>query len=91
MLCRFCGSVYTKLILDIICDGPVAQSLGVEPIDPAVSSLPPRKKNTPIITSKLVLRVIISALVVSVGTLFLSSRGDLDEAGLARNRTLVMP
>ncbi|KAJ3000553.1 High affinity Ca2+/Mn2+ P-type ATPase-like protein [Globomyces sp. JEL0801] len=58
--------------LDIICDGPVAQSLGVEPMDPAVSSKPPRKKDESIITKTLIIRVIAMAMIIVIGTLRVS-------------------
>ena len=48
------------LWINIIMDGPPAQSLGVEPVDPAVMLRPPRKKGESIITRPLLLRVITS-------------------------------
>ncbi|TPX65533.1 hypothetical protein SpCBS45565_g05106 [Spizellomyces sp. 'palustris'] len=71
------------LWINIICDGPVAQSLGVESVDPDVMKRPPRNKNEPIITRAFVSRVLISAFVVVVGTIGIYSkelgRGFLDE------------
>ena len=50
-------------------DGPPAQSLGVEPVDPAVMNRPPRSKNAPVITLQLMKRVFTSAVIIMVGTL----------------------
>lgn len=51
-------------------DGPPAQSLGVEPVDPAVMSRPPRSKTARVLTRQLLQRVIQSASVIMLGTLF---------------------
>ena len=58
------------LWINIIMDGPPAQSLGVEPVDPDVMQEPPRSRETPIITPALIKRVGFSALNIVVGTLF---------------------
>jgi P-type Ca2+ transporter type 2C len=50
-------------------DGPPAQSLGVEPVDPAVMSKPPRSKNARVLTRELLQRVLQSSLVIMLGTL----------------------
>lgn len=50
-------------------DGPPAQSLGVEPVDPAVMQRPPRPKNAAVLTRRLLQRVVQSAVVITVGTL----------------------
>jgi Cation transporting ATPase, C-terminus len=42
----------------------------VDPVDPAVMRRPPRKKNAPIITQKLLWRVLFSASIIVIGTLF---------------------
>src|ERR1700761_6832680 len=51
-------------------DGPPAQSLGVEPVDPAVMSRPPRPKNARVLTTPLLRRVLTSASIIMLGTLF---------------------
>ena len=56
-------------------DGPPAQSLGVEPVDPAVMSRPPRPKNAPALTPRLLKRVAQSAIVIIAGTLLTYVRG----------------
>ena len=50
-------------------DGPPAQSLGVEPVDPAVMSRPPRSKRARVLTRALIQRVLQSASVIMIGTL----------------------
>lgn len=50
-------------------DGPPAQSLGVEPVDPAVMSRPPRSKRARVLTRALIQRVLQSAAVIMIGTL----------------------
>lgn len=50
-------------------DGPPAQSLGVEPVDPAVMSNPPRPRNARVLTRALVQRVLQSATIIMLGTL----------------------
>ncbi|KAJ3005409.1 High affinity Ca2+/Mn2+ P-type ATPase-like protein [Thoreauomyces humboldtii] len=56
------------LWINIICDGPVAQSLGVEPVDPEIMKRPPRAANEPIITKPFIGRVLASAATVVLGT-----------------------
>jgi len=51
-------------------DGPPAQSLGVEPVDPAVMSRPPRSKNQRVLTRPLLERVAQSSAIIMLGTLF---------------------
>jgi len=50
-------------------DGPPAQSLGVEPVDPAVMKRPPRARNARVLTRHLIQRVLQSAFVIMLGTL----------------------
>lgn len=58
------------LWINIIMDGPPAQSLGVETVDPSVMQRPPRNKNDDIITRPLLLRVVTSGFVILLGTLY---------------------
>ncbi|KAG6853669.1 hypothetical protein C0991_002467 [Blastosporella zonata] len=58
------------LFINILMDGPPSQSLGVDPVDPAIMKRPPRKKNAPIITKRLLFRVLFSASIIVIGTLF---------------------
>jgi Ca2+-transporting ATPase len=50
-------------------DGPPAQSLGVEPVDPTVMSAPPRSKKARVLTPTLLKRVLQSASIIMAGTL----------------------
>lgn len=51
-------------------DGPPAQSLGVEPVDPALLQQPPRPRNARVLTPRLIRRVLQSAVIILLGTLF---------------------
>ncbi|XP_039265858.2 calcium-transporting ATPase type 2C member 1-like isoform X2 [Styela clava] len=57
------------LWINIIMDGPPAQSLGVEPVDPDVIRQPPRKMSDPILSKGLIGRVLLSATLIVAGTL----------------------
>ena len=57
------------LWINIIMDGPPAQSLGVEPCDENVRRQPPRKRDEPTITDRMIVRVLSSAVLVAAGTL----------------------
>jgi P-type Ca2+ transporter type 2C len=60
-------------------DGPPAQSLGVEPVDPRVMTQPPRPRNANVLTKRLVRRVLTSASIIMMGTLFIYLREMVDE------------
>lgn len=55
---------------DILMDGPPAQSLGVEPVDKSLLNLPPRPRQARVLTHRLIRRVLQSALVIMLGTLY---------------------
>ncbi|CAF0885893.1 unnamed protein product [Adineta ricciae] len=57
------------LWINIIMDGPPAQSLGVEPVDHDVLKKPPRRVTDPMIDRKLIANILTSAIVIVVGTL----------------------
>ena len=61
------------LWINVIMDGPPAQSLGLEPVDPDVLKRPPRKKSAQILTRDLLVNVLISAAIILGGTLFVFS------------------
>ena len=69
--------------------GPPSQSLGVDPVDPAVMRRPPRKKNAPIITKKLLWRVLFSASIIVIGTLFVYVFALKDSDMSKREQTMV--
>ncbi|KAH6610492.1 calcium-transporting atpase 1 [Trichoderma cornu-damae] len=76
------------LWINIIMDGPPAQSLGVEAVDPDVMNRPPRKRNDPVLTNKLIQRVLTSATIIMVGTL-LTYRQQMAD-GIASRRDTTM-
>ncbi|KAI8366229.1 PMR1-type calcium-transporting P-type ATPase [Blakeslea trispora] len=59
------------LWINIIMDGPPAQSLGVEPVDPEIMKKPPRSRNANILTQRLISRVLTAAVIVTLGTMFI--------------------
>ena len=69
--------------------GPPSQSLGVDPVDAAVMRRPPRKKNAPIITRKLLWRVLFSASIIVIGTLFVYVFALEDRDMSKREQTMV--
>ncbi|TKR92249.1 hypothetical protein L596_006940 [Steinernema carpocapsae] len=58
------------LWINIIMDGPPAQSLGVEPVDEDIITQPPRDVKQPMITRKLVCNILTAASIIIAGTLF---------------------
>ncbi|KAJ7099347.1 Ca-transporting ATPase [Mycena belliarum] len=76
------------LFINILMDGPPSQSLGVDPVDPAVMRRPPRKKDAPIITRRLLYRVLFSASIIVVGTLFVYLFALEDEKMSRREQTM---
>ncbi|KAL9111197.1 MAG: hypothetical protein Q9227_004274 [Pyrenula ochraceoflavens] len=68
---------------DILMDGPPAQSLGVEPVDPRIMTLPPRSRTARVLTRNLMRRVAMSAFVIMFGTMMIYIRemeNDIDES-----------
>ncbi|KAJ2851489.1 High affinity Ca2+/Mn2+ P-type ATPase-like protein [Coemansia erecta] len=57
------------LWINILMDGPPAQSLGVEPVDPEVMKQPPRPRHVNIITRPLITRVFVAAALIVAGTM----------------------
>ncbi|KAM6935273.1 calcium-transporting ATPase type 2C member 1 [Lycodopsis pacificus] len=76
------------LWINIIMDGPPAQSLGVEPVDPDVIRQPPRNVRDSIITRSLLVKVLVSALVIVCGTLFVFWRELQDNVITPRDTTM---
>uniref|UniRef100_A0A5K3F439 Calcium-transporting ATPase n=1 Tax=Mesocestoides corti TaxID=53468 RepID=A0A5K3F439_MESCO len=62
------------LYINILMDGPPAQSLGVEPPDKDVINQPPRHVQDSILDRRLMTNVIISAFTIFCGTLFIFHR-----------------
>ncbi|XP_006888934.1 PREDICTED: calcium-transporting ATPase type 2C member 2 [Elephantulus edwardii] len=59
------------LWINIIMDGPPAQSLGMEPVDTDTLLQPPRSIKDTILSRALVLRILLSAAIIICGTLFI--------------------
>lgn len=76
------------LWINIIMDGPPAQSLGVEPVDVAIMQRPPRKRSEDIITRPLMARVITSGLLILIGTMYVFLHEMED--GIVSSRDLTM-
>ncbi|NWS59907.1 AT2C2 ATPase, partial [Chunga burmeisteri] len=58
------------LWINIIMDGPPAQSLGVEPVDRDAIKHPPRCITDTILSKSLILKIFMSAVIIISGTLF---------------------
>ncbi|KAJ5987902.1 Calcium-transporting ATPase 1 [Penicillium waksmanii] len=69
------------LWINILMDGPPAQSLGVEPVDPSIMNRPPRPKTARVLTKPLIQRVLTSAMIIMLGTLaiYIHEMGDIDD------------
>uniref|UniRef100_A0A3Q1B0R5 Calcium-transporting ATPase n=1 Tax=Amphiprion ocellaris TaxID=80972 RepID=A0A3Q1B0R5_AMPOC len=76
------------LWINIIMDGPPAQSLGVEPVDRDVIRKPPRNVRDSIITRSLIVKVLVSALIIVCGTLFVFWRELQDNVITPRDTTM---
>jgi Ca2+-transporting ATPase len=73
--------------IDIIMDGPPAQSLGVERVDPDVMTKPPRRRGDPVLTKSLVTRVLTSAAIITIGTMLIYRREMMADAQVTRRDT----
>lgn len=72
-------------------DGPPAQSLGVEPVDPSIMTRPPRSKNARVLTRPLIRRVLTSATIIMLGTLaiYIREMSDSTSSGVYKNIKVV--
>jgi len=75
------------LWINIIMDGPPAQSLGVEPVDEKILNAKPRKANDPILTKPLLLRAVSSAILILFLTLRVFSMEMGDDGVVSRRDT----
>lgn len=75
------------LWINIIMDGPPAQSLGVEAVDKDVMNRPPRKRNDPVLTRAVIQRVAQSAAIIMVGTMLVYTHEMLDGRQVTRRDT----
>ncbi|KAK9325341.1 hypothetical protein V1517DRAFT_254260 [Lipomyces orientalis] len=76
------------LWINILMDGPPAQSLGVEPVDPEIMTRPPRQRDAKILTAKLFKRTLLSAAFIFVGTMFIYVIEMKDGVVTARDTTM---
>ena len=75
------------LWINIIMDGPPAQSLGVEPVDDKILTAKPRKADDPIVTKALLLRAVSSAALIVVVTLGVFANELSDDGKVSRRDT----
>ncbi|XP_023101803.2 calcium-transporting ATPase type 2C member 2 isoform X2 [Felis catus] len=77
------------LWINIIMDGPPAQSLGVEPVDKDALRQPPRNVKDTILSKALILKILLSAAVIISGTLFIFWKEiPADKASTPRTTTM---
>ncbi|XP_045766370.1 calcium-transporting ATPase type 2C member 1 isoform X2 [Maniola jurtina] len=76
------------LWINIIMDGPPAQSLGVEPVDHEVLRRRPRDTKRRIISRSLLLSVLLSAAIIIAGTLWVFNREMSDNKITPRDTTM---
>ncbi|CAG7933327.1 unnamed protein product [Penicillium olsonii] len=80
------------LWINILMDGPPAQSLGVEPVDPTIMNRPPRPKTARVLTRPLIQRVLTQALVIMIGTLsiYIHEMGDITDGTPVDKRSRIV-
>ncbi|XP_060814783.1 calcium-transporting ATPase type 2C member 1 [Bombus pascuorum] len=76
------------LWINIIMDGPPAQSLGVEPVDKDVLKQKPRNTKEPMITRQLIINVLLSATIIIIGTLWVYNNEMTTDGNTARDTTM---
>jgi len=59
------------LYINIIMDGPPAQTLGIEPLDPDILKQPPRAPGSSIITARMLVMIFFNVFLMVCGTLFI--------------------
>jgi len=79
------------LFINILMDGPPAQALGVDPVDKEIMRRPPRRKGDNIISRRLMGRVLFSALMIVLGTLYIYALEMSDGTMSKRDQTMVSP
>ncbi|KAH9914676.1 calcium-transporting ATPase [Fomitopsis serialis] len=76
------------LFINILMDGPPSQSLGVDPVNQEVMRRPPRKKDAPIISKQLTYRILFSATMIVVGTMYMYLYALSDDNMSRREQTM---
>ncbi|XP_062997114.1 calcium-transporting ATPase type 2C member 2 [Elgaria multicarinata webbii] len=74
------------LWINIIMDGPPAQSLGVEPVDKETVKQPPRRVTDTILSKSLILKILLSAAIIISGTIFVFWK-EIPESGVTPRTT----
>ncbi|KAM3828960.1 calcium-transporting ATPase type 2C member 2 isoform 3-T3 [Vipera latastei] len=74
------------LWINIIMDGPPAQSLGVEPVDKDAIKKPPRNTTDTILSKSLILKIILSATIIIAGTMYVFWK-EIPESGITPRTT----
>lgn len=77
------------LWINIIMDGPPAQSLGVEPVDEDVMKQPPRDTKKAIISRRMIFSIVTSAIIMVIGTMYVFLR-EMSADGEVSNRDRTM-
>ena len=77
------------LWINILMDGPPAQSLGVEMVDHEVMNKPPRKRSEKILTMKVIRRLLTTAACIIVGTIYIFVR-EMSADGQVTSRDTTM-
>lgn len=75
------------LFINILMDGPPAQSLGVEPVDDKILNAKPRKADDPIVTRALLFRATTSATLIVLLTLGVFYHELMDDGRVSRRDT----
>ncbi|BEI93292.1 uncharacterized protein CcaverHIS019_0509200 [Cutaneotrichosporon cavernicola] len=76
------------LFINILMDGPPAQALGVDPARREVMSLRPRRKDQSVLSRQVMLRVMFSAALIVLGTLYVYANEISDGNMSRRDRTM---
>lgn len=77
------------LWINIIMDGPPAQTLGVEPVDPDIVHQPPRNPKDSVVSKRIITGVVLNALIMIIGTLFIYLR-EISHDGILTKRDTTM-
>ncbi|KAL6941941.1 High affinity Ca2+/Mn2+ P-type ATPase-like protein [Hanseniaspora vineae] len=77
------------LWINILMDGPPAQSLGVEPVDHEVMKKPPRRRDDKILTSAVFKRLLLSAFWIIIGTIYVFIK-EMTQDGVVTKRDTTM-
>ncbi|KAK4100595.1 calcium-transporting P [Parathielavia hyrcaniae] len=75
------------LWINIIMDGPPAQSLGVEAVDKDVMNRPPRRRGDAVLTRPLLTRVLTQAAIIMAGTMLVYTHEMLEDGQVTRRDT----